>query len=451
MPREADRVSEVSTTTGTGTLTLAGAVAGYRPFLNAFGAGATVVHYGILHDGDGTWETGIGTYSSGGNSLSRDTVLASSAGGSKIAFASGNKIVYVQAPAETPRLIRVRRATDIGLEIEPAAGQSVPMIRVKNTSGGNAFTVDAAGGVAAGGATLSGAVPGVAWMETDVAAPAGRFRAIGASGHLEMQRSTSGDFATTSTMVRLKSDGTIELLGAVNAPGGANIVAPLVRPSVADADGAIALTLGIARPWVFRQRGSGISAHLDLAATSSGRVFSITSDTGNSGIGFDPYGRSITLFGASSDALTYATEGGNHLFRIGAVPAARIEPAGSSFQGAISVMTREKADARYAIAVSAAALKRDIEDLAAPDLSDVQPRSFVWDLDGHPRKGLRSAGFIYEDVAAAFPEATYPARDGRPGGIDPLALLAGLVAEFRGRLTALEAANDRKPRTRARG
>lgn len=437
MPREADRVAEQCTTTGTGTLTLAGALAGHRAFVTAFGAGTTVVHYGVLHDTDGTWETGIGTFSSGANSLARDMVLSSSSAGSKVAFASGNKIVYVQAPAEVSRLIRNRRPADVALDIEPAAGQSAAMIRVKNTSGGNAFTVDAAGGVAAGGVTLSGSAPGVAMVETDASAPAGRYRFVGVGGHLEVQRSTSGDFASVSTQVRLKSDGSIELMGAISAPG-ANIVAPLLRPSAADANGAVALTIGTARPWVFRQRGTGNNAHLELAGNSANRTFMIATDTGAAGFGFDPYERSLQLYGAGSDAMVYVTDGGNHRFKIGAVDVARIEPAGSSFQGAISVMTREKADARYSIASSSASLKREISDLIRPDLSDVHPRSFVWALDGHPREGQRGAGFIYEDVAEAFPAATYPAREGRPGGIDALALLAGFVAELRARLDALE-------------
>jgi hypothetical protein len=90
----ADRVQETTNTTGTGTLTLAGAVAGYQSF-SAIG-NANTTYYTIV---SGTsWETGIGTYTSSGTTLSRDTVLASSASGAKISVAAG-ATVFCSYPA----------------------------------------------------------------------------------------------------------------------------------------------------------------------------------------------------------------------------------------------------------------------------------------------------------------------------------------------------------------
>jgi hypothetical protein len=91
----ADRVQETSTTTGTGTFTLAGAVTGFQSF-SAIGNGNTT-YYTIT---DGTnWEVGIGTYTSSGTTLSRDTVLASSNSGSKVNFSAGTKTVFCDYPA----------------------------------------------------------------------------------------------------------------------------------------------------------------------------------------------------------------------------------------------------------------------------------------------------------------------------------------------------------------
>ena len=90
-----DRVQEVSTTTGTGTFTLAGAVTGFQSF-SAIGNGNTT-YYAIV--GGSQWEVGLGTYTSSGTTLSRDTVLASSTG-SKIDFAAGTKNVFVTYPAD---------------------------------------------------------------------------------------------------------------------------------------------------------------------------------------------------------------------------------------------------------------------------------------------------------------------------------------------------------------
>jgi hypothetical protein len=91
----ADRVQETTTTTGTGTVTLAGAVAGYQSF-STIGNGNTT-YYTITSDT--AWEVGIGTYTSSGTTLSRDTVLSSSDGGSKISL-TGLSNVFVTYPAE---------------------------------------------------------------------------------------------------------------------------------------------------------------------------------------------------------------------------------------------------------------------------------------------------------------------------------------------------------------
>lgn len=90
-----DRVKETSTTTGTGTFTLAGAASGFQSF-SAIGNGNTT-YYTIV--GGTQWEVGIGTYTSSGTTLSRDTVLSSSTG-SKIDFAAGTKDVFVTYPSE---------------------------------------------------------------------------------------------------------------------------------------------------------------------------------------------------------------------------------------------------------------------------------------------------------------------------------------------------------------
>ena len=94
----ADRVKETTTTTGTGTVTLLGASTGYQSF-SAIGNGNTT-YYTIAGQGTNEWEVGIGTYTSSGTTLSRDTVLSSSNSGSLVNFSSGTKDVFVTQPAE---------------------------------------------------------------------------------------------------------------------------------------------------------------------------------------------------------------------------------------------------------------------------------------------------------------------------------------------------------------
>lgn len=90
----ADRVKETTTTAGTGTITLAGAATGFQSF-SVIGNGNTT-YYTIAGQGTSEWEVGIGTYTSSGTTLSRDTVLASSAGApNKTNFSAGTKDVFV--------------------------------------------------------------------------------------------------------------------------------------------------------------------------------------------------------------------------------------------------------------------------------------------------------------------------------------------------------------------
>lgn len=93
-----DRVQETTTTTGTGTVTLAGAVSGFQSFAAIGNANTT--YYTIAHQTLAEWEVGVGTYTSSGTTLSRDTVLASSNSGSAVNFSAGTKNVFCTYAAD---------------------------------------------------------------------------------------------------------------------------------------------------------------------------------------------------------------------------------------------------------------------------------------------------------------------------------------------------------------
>ena len=100
----ADRVQETGTvSTGTGSVSLAGAVNGYQSFVSGIGNGNTC-YYTIYDPTAFTWEVGIGTVTSGPNTLARTTVLSNSAGTqpSKISFSTSDTLsVWCDYPAET--------------------------------------------------------------------------------------------------------------------------------------------------------------------------------------------------------------------------------------------------------------------------------------------------------------------------------------------------------------
>lgn len=91
-----DRVKETTTTTGTGSFSLAGAVTGYDSF-GQIGNGNTT-YYACYLDGGTEWEVGIGTYTAP-LTLSRDTILASSNAGNIVTFSAGQKTIWCDYPA----------------------------------------------------------------------------------------------------------------------------------------------------------------------------------------------------------------------------------------------------------------------------------------------------------------------------------------------------------------
>jgi len=116
----ADRVQETSTTSGTGTFTLNGAVSGYQSFATGIGSGNTV-YYAIYDATAFAWEVGLGTYTSGSpNTLTRTTVYSNSLGTTaKISFAGNTSSVFATYPGSTAV------STDT-LAYPPAIGGTTP-------------------------------------------------------------------------------------------------------------------------------------------------------------------------------------------------------------------------------------------------------------------------------------------------------------------------------------
>jgi len=91
----ADRVQQTGTANTTVSFTLSGAVVGYQDF-TAIG-NTNTTFYGAT-DAVGNWESGLGTYSSTGPTLTRTTVYASSNSGSAVTF-SGTVNVFCTYPS----------------------------------------------------------------------------------------------------------------------------------------------------------------------------------------------------------------------------------------------------------------------------------------------------------------------------------------------------------------
>lgn len=116
-----DCIVETTTTTGTGALTLAGAVTGFDTFASACSVGDKVYYLIEAVDGSGNrtgaWETGFGTYSSAGV-LTRTTVHKSSNADAAVNLSAGTKRVMISltAAAMTHKGALVRKAANLAAQ-----------------------------------------------------------------------------------------------------------------------------------------------------------------------------------------------------------------------------------------------------------------------------------------------------------------------------------------------
>lgn len=144
----ADRCMETTTTTGTGTLTLAGAVTGYQT-LAAVGNGNTCTYgvYEVDANGvpSGAWETGIGTYTAAGTTLSRGVIESSNAN-ALVNFAAGTKRVIVCTVAKyaplamattANRAIQVADQVALSSTSGNARGSGAVDLQIKRTNAAN--------------------------------------------------------------------------------------------------------------------------------------------------------------------------------------------------------------------------------------------------------------------------------------------------------------------------
>ena len=112
-----DRIKETTTTTGTGTYTLAGAVTGFEAFSKIGNSNTT--YYACT---DGTdFEIGIGTYTASGTLLARTTILQSSNSDSAVNWTSGTRTIFCTLPAEKAVFLDASNAVQGFTEQDPNA------------------------------------------------------------------------------------------------------------------------------------------------------------------------------------------------------------------------------------------------------------------------------------------------------------------------------------------
>lgn len=155
----ADRVKESTTTTGTGNITLSGAVTGFKTFSSTVGVGNTTT-YVITDFSGGQWEVGLGTLS-GSTTLVRTQVFSNSMGNTNfVNFSAGTKTVFVTMSA-APRNNNVAFGNNLGFspqtyQYTTVVGDSASVGNDYATAVGQFAVANGSNGVAVGGGASAG-------------------------------------------------------------------------------------------------------------------------------------------------------------------------------------------------------------------------------------------------------------------------------------------------------
>jgi len=168
----ADRVKETSTTTGTGAMALAGAVTGFQSFASGVGNNNTT-YYAISNQATTEWEVGFGTLDSTSANLARTTVLASSNGGSLVAFTAGTKEVFVTQPATRTLVQASSGDTADGVLFYTGSGVATATSALTFNGTNFATTGSATAGsfITAGTVTATGTATAASFIPTSSTAP----------------------------------------------------------------------------------------------------------------------------------------------------------------------------------------------------------------------------------------------------------------------------------------
>ena len=132
-----DRVKETTTTTGTGTFNLAGAVTGFETFVAGVGDGNTT-YYAITLPGTAEFEVGLGTITDASpDTLARTTIISSSNSDSAVNFSAGTKTIFCTLPASKTVFLDASGNATLGADLSVGDDLTIlgGLIDLKSNSG----------------------------------------------------------------------------------------------------------------------------------------------------------------------------------------------------------------------------------------------------------------------------------------------------------------------------
>jgi len=146
-----DRVMQSTAITGTGTYSLSGTNVGYKTFVDGVGSGNQCPYCAVMGN---DWEVGIGTViDAATDTLSRDTILASTNGGAAVDWTGGTKTIFVTMPAAFGNVGFVTTSLSSAISNERLLTGSANEITVTDGGAGNNVTLSLPSGVNLGDAS----------------------------------------------------------------------------------------------------------------------------------------------------------------------------------------------------------------------------------------------------------------------------------------------------------
>ena len=287
-----NRVQQTGTANTTVSFTLTGAITGYQSFAVI---GDTNTTYYTATDTSGSWEVGVGTYSTTGPTLTRTTILSSSNSGSAVTF-SGTVNVWVDYPAE--------KAVSIDtLATPPAIGGTTPAAVTATTL------------IGGGGSANYGQLTGGATTK------AVEFKTLGSDTNVGLAIRSQGtgaiDLAAGSSGVNISNGGTVTALTRT-ANGSAYTGFPSIAISAPTTAGGVQAT---ATPQLVAANGTVVSGGTGYTLSD---VLTVTTSGGSSAI-------TLTVTGVSGGVVTTATANSSALTTI---PSGTVSVSGGTGSGA---------------------------------------------------------------------------------------------------------------------
>jgi len=202
----ADRVRQLSTSTGTGPFTVSTTFTGFRTFASVLSPNDTF-WYAIASFPGSDWEVGLGTYSAA-NTITRTTVLASSNSGAPVVFTAGDKEVFITAAAS-----KFLQQDSTGSYGNFTAGTITAAL-----TGAASSNVLKAGDTMTGPLTIQSIAPIINFFETDQTLPAGRRRLVQDGNTFSLRRNNivTGDFSSEVYDFLISATGDFTSLGNIN-------------------------------------------------------------------------------------------------------------------------------------------------------------------------------------------------------------------------------------------